>query len=196
MSYTVDFDTGSSDLFVPSTSCGQTCSGHTQYNSSASLTSQDLKYTFTLTYADGSTVNGKEYTDVVTVAGLTVREAVLPFHFPTKHPHILPQADSQTLGAATQYSIGFTSAYFPPDGLMGMAFESISVYDASPTFQSLIDQGQVDSPMFGVKLATSGSELFLGGVNPKYNKDTDFTWVTLPSEVCHITSSVVRESCV
>jgi hypothetical protein len=78
---------------------------------------------------------------------------------------------------------------------MGMAFQSLSVYHASPTFQTLINEGAVTSPVFGFKLATSDSELFLGGVNPDY-EDADFTWVTLSNAVCHITSSVIRKSCV
>jgi cathepsin D len=68
----VDFDTGSSDLFVPSSSCGSTCSGHTTYNPNASNTSQDLGQNFSLSYGDGSTVSVEIYTDVVNIAGLTV----------------------------------------------------------------------------------------------------------------------------
>ena len=68
---------------------------------------------------------------------------------------------------------------------MGMGFESISVYDANPTFQTLISEGAVDSPMFGIKFSTSGSELFLGGVNDKLFVG-DITWVQLSNEVCHI----------
>lgn len=46
-----------------------------------------------------------------------------------------------------------------------MAFESISEFNASPVAQSLIAHGQTDEPVFSFKLARSGSELFLGGVN-------------------------------
>lgn len=46
-----------------------------------------------------------------------------------------------------------------------MAFPEISVFGANPVFQTLIAQGQPTSPVFGVRLATSGSELFLGGVD-------------------------------
>ncbi|KAI0267796.1 aspartic peptidase domain-containing protein [Gloeopeniophorella convolvens] len=99
--YTVDFDTGSSDLFVPSSSCGSTCSGHKKYTPSSSSTSKDLKKKFSLAYGDGSTVSGEQYSDTVSLAGLT--------------------AKTQTLGAASQYSEGFESDEFPPDGLMGMA---------------------------------------------------------------------------
>ena len=64
-----------------------------------------------------------------------------------------------------------------------MGFKSISAYGANPLFQTLIAEGKVASPVFGFKLATSGSELVLGGVNPEYNED-DFAWVPLSNEVC------------
>jgi cathepsin D len=68
---------------------------------------------------------------------------------------------------------------------MGMGFKSISVYNADPTFQTLVAEDVVDCSMFGFKFATSDSELFLGGVNPDYNEDS-FTWVPLSNEVCLI----------
>ena len=70
------FDTGSSDLFIPSTACGESCNGHKLYNPSASSTSKDLEKEFALTYRDGSEVNGEQYTDVVAIAGLVVRATV------------------------------------------------------------------------------------------------------------------------
>ena len=73
VSYTVDFDTGSSDLFVPSKNCSSSCSGHKAYDPSASSTSHDLGKTFSLTYGDGSTVSGEQYGDNVIIAGLVVR---------------------------------------------------------------------------------------------------------------------------
>jgi len=95
----------------------------------------------------------------------------------------------QTIGAATQYSTGFESGQFPADGLMGMGFQSISVYNASPPVQNLKSQGVLTEPMFGFKLATSGSELFLGGVNPAYDINK-FTWVPVTTEVCHVFTCV------
>ena len=68
----VDFDTGSSDLFLPGPDCGSTCSGHTTYDPSSSSTSKDVGKSFSLAYGDGSTVSGEQYTDTVSIAGLTV----------------------------------------------------------------------------------------------------------------------------
>ncbi|KAG8797102.1 hypothetical protein FRC20_005065, partial [Serendipita sp. 405] len=159
VTYTVDFDTGSSDLFLPSSSCGSTCSGHTAYKSSSSSTSKSLGKKFSLSYGDGSTVSGDQFKDTVKIAGLT--------------------AKSQTLGSATQYSDGFSSANFPADGLMGMGFQSISEYNAPPVFQTLVSGGQTSSGVFAFKLDESGSELTLGGLNsalysgtPVYSKVT------------------------
>ncbi|KIJ14858.1 hypothetical protein PAXINDRAFT_180872 [Paxillus involutus ATCC 200175] len=143
--YTVDFDTGSSDLFLPGPDCGSNCSGHAVYNPWSSSTSQDLGKTFSLRYGDGGTVIGEQYSDTVSIVGLV--------------------APDQTLGAASQYSSGFGSSEFPADGLMGMAFQSISVYKASPVFQTLVSEGQVDESVFAFKLAAFGSELFIGGTN-------------------------------
>ncbi|KAH7919101.1 acid protease [Leucogyrophana mollusca] len=159
--YTVDFDTGSSDLFLPGPACGSSCNGHTKYDPSSSSTSKDLGKTFTLKYGDNSTVSGEQYTDTVAIAGLT--------------------ATTQTLGAATTYSDGFQSSNFPADGLMGMGFESISVYNAEPVFQSLVAQGETTESVFAFKLAAVGAELFLGGTNPDLHVG-DFTYTGVIQE--------------
>jgi len=152
----VVFDTGSSDLFLPSPGCGVNCLRHTLYDPGASSTSRSLFKTFSLSFQDGSTAHGEQFTDVVRIAGLT--------------------ADTQTLGAATSVSsFGFT---FLADGVVGLAFQSISGFNATPVFQTLISESVLDSPVFGFKLATSGSELFLGGTNSKLYTG-DFTWVPL-----------------
>jgi cathepsin D len=117
-----------------------------------------------LTYGDGSSVQGEEYTDTVTVSGLT--------------------ATGQTLGAATTYSTGFSSTYFPPDGLMGLAWEQLSVYGANGFFQTLVAEGKVTSSVFGFKLATSGSELYLGGVDTSLYTGS-VTWTPVTQEVRH-----------
>ncbi|KDQ20078.1 hypothetical protein BOTBODRAFT_101585 [Botryobasidium botryosum FD-172 SS1] len=140
--YTIDFDTGSSDLFIPASSC-MNCGSHTHYNPRLVSTSKYLGKTFQLVYGDGSTTSGELYSDTVTVAGLT--------------------ATDQTLGAATSYSTSFETG--PADGLMGLAFPSLSTYPASPFFNTLVSQKKVSAGVFSFFLAESGSELYLGGSN-------------------------------
>jgi cathepsin D len=90
VSYTVDFDTGSSDLFVPSKSCGSSCSGHNAYDPSASDTSRDLRKNFSLAYGDGSTVSGRQFADYVTVSGLVVRGSMFFFSYPLMRSRVSP----------------------------------------------------------------------------------------------------------
>jgi len=63
---------------------------------------------------------------------------------------------------------------------MGMAFANISAFGAIPVVQTLIAEGQVSDPVFAFKLASSGSELRIGGVNTAlYTGSFTYTPITL-----------------
>ncbi|KII94327.1 hypothetical protein PLICRDRAFT_101811 [Plicaturopsis crispa FD-325 SS-3] len=159
VTYKVDFDTGSSDLFLPGPDCSENCDGHKAYNPKASSSSSDVGKDFSLQYGDGSTVSGEQYNDAVTISGLTGSKA--------------------TVGAAKQYSTGFSSKQFPADGLMGMGFKSISEYNADPVFQVLMKDGQTDKGEFGFKLSKSGAGLTVGGTDSSaYSGDFTYAKVT------------------
>lgn len=143
--FNVDFDTGSSDFFLPGPNCDSSCDGHTVYDTSSSSTATNQNQKFSLAYGDGSTVEGDIFTDTFTIAGL--------------------KATKQAIGAATTYSSGFSADNFKPDGLVGMAFKQISDFGDDPLFQTLVSQGVTTSPEFAFELSKSGAELFLGGVN-------------------------------
>jgi len=149
VSFAIDFDTGSSDLVLPETACGPNDTQSVKYHPDASSSSHDLGKNFTLKYGDNSTTSGEQYTDTVQISGMT--------------------ATNQTLGAATTCSDGFLEDF---DGLAGLGFQKISRYNASSLFQTLVNQGQADEPVFAFKLAKEGSELFLGGTNKKLYKGT------------------------
>ena len=59
-SFTIDFDTGSSDLWDPSTSCSS-CGSHNKYDPSTSGTKESGS--LSISYGDGSTASGDPYTD-------------------------------------------------------------------------------------------------------------------------------------
>jgi len=134
---------GSSDLFIPALTCSG-CPEHARWDPASSRTAGAKGLTFELEFSDGAAVSGDQYIDNVTIAGLS--------------------ADVQTIGAATSYSTNINMG-FPPDGMLGLAFQSMSSYPASSLFESLVHEGKVTEPVFSIKLTSDGGELYLGGTN-------------------------------
>jgi len=160
VSYVIDFDTGSADLWVPSSSCtSAACTAHTRYNAAKSSSSVATSKTFSISYGDGSSTSGTVYKDTVSVGGLTVA--------------------AQSLGAATTLSADWKDD--PMDGLLGMGYQSISAIGAPPFFQSLVAAGSVASGQFSMQLTASDSELYLGGMNAARFTGTT-TWAPVTSK--------------
>ncbi|KAF8839262.1 acid protease [Paxillus ammoniavirescens] len=169
--FTVDFDTGSSDLFVPDRTCVTviTCDGHMRYDPFNSSTSQNLISPFELTYGSGQTV-GLQYSDTVVVGGYKV--------------------PNQTFGSAEIYSPQFSkegtpltgSGGYNPDGLSGLAFPELSALENIPLMQALNESNQLPQKVLSFKFSTvqGQSELTIGGTNTALFKNDTlvFTPVT------------------
>ncbi|CAE7120687.1 unnamed protein product [Rhizoctonia solani] len=158
--FVVDFDTGSSDLWVPSSTCvAQRCSSKNTFDASKSSSSKQQEGEFRITYGDGSGVSGPVYADIVTVAGLS--------------------AEGQLFSPINKTD-GMED--YGTDGLMGLAFKSISQLNAPTFIDTLFSQKKISSPTFSMRLASGpGSELYIGGTNPsKYVGDV--TYVPLESQ--------------
>ncbi|KAG9124711.1 Type I transmembrane sorting receptor [Ceratobasidium sp. 392] len=156
--FLIDFDTGSADLWVPSSTCtAGGCKGHKSFDASKSSTVKPQSGNFSISYGDGSTSSGPIFSDTVTIAGLTANE--------------------QFFSPVTSESDSF--AQDPSDGIMGLAFSSISNI-GKPTFiENLKSAGAIQSAIFAFKLASTGSELFIGGTNSElFTGDITFSPLT------------------
>ncbi|CAG9840533.1 unnamed protein product [Diabrotica balteata] len=161
--FNVIFDTGSTDLWVPSSKCkvhaGQAngCQNHKQYDSSKSSTYQENGGYFSIQYGSGS-LSGFLSQDSVEVGGLPVKN------------QIFAEATDET-------SQSFVTSTF--DGILGLAYPQLSDQNIPPVFQNLIDQGVVDKPVFSFYLSQEANgdkgELLLGGSDSKYYKG-DFAY--------------------
>ncbi|KAJ0041655.1 hypothetical protein NL108_009069, partial [Boleophthalmus pectinirostris] len=152
--FTVLFDTGSSNLWVPSVHCSfldLACWVHRRYNSKKSSTYVQNGTQFSIRYGRGS-LSGFISGDTVSVAGL-------------------PVPKQQFGEAVKQPGITFAVARF--DGVLGMAYPSISVAKVTPVFDSAMAAKLLPQNVFSFyisrdPLAAVGGELILGGTDPQY----------------------------
>ncbi|MCQ7632691.1 pepsin-like aspartyl protease, partial [Salmonella enterica] len=161
--FTVVFDTGSSNLWVPSIHCKLldiACWIHHKYNSGKSSTYVKNGTSFDIHYGSGS-LSGYLSQDTVSVpckSELSGSGGI--------------KVEKQVFGEATkQPGITFIAAKF--DGILGMAYPRISVNNVLPVFDNLMEQKLVEKNIFSFYLnndpsSQPGGELMLGGIDSKY----------------------------
>ena len=157
--FKVIFDTGSSNLWVPSSSCDKSkypsCANHTLFNHSKSSTYVSNGKTFTLPYGSGVCA-GKLSEDTMTWANYSVPNVV--FGEVTDEP-------------------GQVWEIVPFDGICGMGLPGIAVDQVETPFQYLMSAVQLQSNVFSFYLSSDGKDtsvLTLGGSDTNYYKG-DFT---------------------
>jgi len=163
--FKVIFDTGSSNLWVPSSKCTQiSCKLHHRYNAEKSSTYKANGTTFEIEYGSGN-ISGYVSNDVVGLADVTVK--------------------NQDFAEVTHESgMAFTLGKF--DGILGLAFDTISVGHATPVWYNMMAQGLVDKKMFSFWLARNttgmmGGQLTLGGYDKTLFKG-DLQYVPLAAK--------------
>ncbi|RYO73890.1 hypothetical protein DL766_009248 [Monosporascus sp. MC13-8B] len=149
--FKVILDTGSSNLWVPSSKCGSiACYLHNKYDSSASSTYKANGSDFEIRYGSGS-LSGFVSQDEVTIGDITVT--------------------GQDFAEATSEP-GLAFAFGRFDGIMGLGFDRLSVNGIVPPFYNMVNQKKIDDAVFAFYLSgESGgddSEITFGGVDDSH----------------------------
>jgi phytepsin len=162
--FSVIFDTGSSNLWVPSSKCSTyniACRLHNKYNHGKSSSYSEKDEEIQIRYGSGA-ISGFVSRDDVAIGDLV--------------------AKGQDFAEATQEpGLAFVFAKF--DGILGMGFPELAVNDLQPVFNTLVEQDKVKRPMFAFWLNRDpnssegpGGELSLGGIDERHYRGK-LTWL-------------------
>uniref|UniRef100_A0A8D2D8N7 Peptidase A1 domain-containing protein n=1 Tax=Sciurus vulgaris TaxID=55149 RepID=A0A8D2D8N7_SCIVU len=159
--FTVVFDTGSSDLWVPSVYCdSEACEKHRRFDPTKSSTFQNLSQPLFVQYATGMVLGFLGY-DTVTVSDIV-------------DPH-------QTMGLSTQEP-GDIFTYSAFDGILGLAYPALASKGSVPVFDNMMNRHLLAQDLFSVYMSRNGqgSMLTLGAIDPSYYTGSlDWVPVTL-----------------
>ncbi|KAJ2489376.1 aspartic proteinase precursor [Coemansia sp. RSA 2050] len=149
--FSVVFDTGSSDFWIPSIDCDSiACSVHSRFNHSASASYVTSHLPFSLNYGTGGLI-GQVGSETLRVGNVSA---------PGLH-----------VGLATHMGRFFRTTQF--DGVLGLGFPKLSRIQADPPLYTMIQEGLLEKPVFsfwvreGKNGQHAGGEVVLGGVNEK-----------------------------
>jgi len=161
--FQVVFDTGSSNLWVPSSQCTNCGITKPKYDHTKSSTYVANGTVFNITYGSGPVSGFLSYDNLAWGT------------------NVIKKTEFAEITDVTGLGAGWFAGKF--DGILGMAFQSISVDNIITPFQLLVNQGLVSSPVFGFYLSTDTTaigELTLGGTDSSHYSGA-LTWVDLTS---------------
>lgn len=148
--FMVVFDTGSSNLWVPSSKCllSINCYFHSRFKARLSSTYTKIGIPCKIHYGSGS-ISGVFSLDNVKAGDIVVK-------------------DQEFVEARKEGFLAFLAAQF--DGVLGLGFEDIAVGGATPLWYNMVEQGHVAQQIFSVWLnrdptSTVGGEIVFGGLD-------------------------------
>ncbi|KAK9048806.1 hypothetical protein SSX86_032227 [Deinandra increscens subsp. villosa] len=154
--FNIIYDTGSSNLWVPSSKCffSMSCYIHSKYSSRMSVTYKRNGQYAAIGYGSGA-ISGFFSKDTVKVGDLVLKE-------------------QEFIEATNEPGLTFMSGKF--DGILGLGFREFSVGNVTPVWDNMVNQGLVKDPLFSIWLnrdaanEEKGGEIVFGGVDPQHYK--------------------------
>ncbi len=158
----VIYDTGSSNLWIPSVDC-PSCGAHPRYNAKASSTYEEDGREFRIEYGSGP-VSGHFSKDVVSLGGLQVEQVF---------------AEAQDVSG-----LGMAYMFGKFDGILGCGWDTISINKIPTPMQTLFADGKIKENLFSFYLSKQAGvdgALYLGEID-KTKFQGPIQWVPLNSE--------------
>ncbi|CAM9834704.1 unnamed protein product [Bubo scandiacus] len=147
--FTVVFDTGSSNLWVPSVSCASlACQNHQMFNPSQSSTYKRTGQNLSIQYGTGA-MEGTVGSDTVILASLV-------------------DINQQFGLSTTEPGQFFVHVKF--DGILGLGYPNLAADGITPVFDNLVNESLLEENLFSVYLSreTTGSVVIFGGIDESY----------------------------
>ncbi|NXF22121.1 PEPE protein, partial [Rhodinocichla rosea] len=147
--FSVVFDTGSSDLWVPSVSCPSlACQTHRVFDPSQSSTYKSTGLSLSIHYGTGE-MEGIVGSDTVTVASLV---------------------DTNQLFGLSTAEPGQFFVHVQFDGILGLGYPNLAADGITPVFDNLVNQSLLQENLFSVYLSreAAGSVVIFGGIDESY----------------------------
>ncbi|KIJ56663.1 hypothetical protein M422DRAFT_22812 [Sphaerobolus stellatus SS14] len=148
--FKVVLDTGSSNLWVPSSKCTSiACFLHSKYDATSSSTYKANGTEFNISYVSGS-LEGYVSNDVLTIGDISIK--------------------GQDFGEAVKEP-GLTFAFGKFDGILGLAYDTIAVNRMTPPFFHMVNKKLIDQKVFTFRLGSSeddAGEVVFGGIDKSH----------------------------
>ncbi|KAL9314557.1 hypothetical protein ACSQ67_020009 [Phaseolus vulgaris] len=161
--FNVVFDTGSSNLWVPSSKCifSIACYFHSKYRSKISSTYTEIGTPCTIPYGEGS-IYGFFSQDNVQVGDVIIK-------------------DQEFAEITREGSLALSA--LPFDGILGLGFQDASIGKVTPVWYNMIEQGHICHKIFSLWLNQDpteemGGQIVFGGIDYRHFRG-DHTYVPL-----------------
>ncbi|KAF1800791.1 aspartic peptidase domain-containing protein [Mucor lusitanicus] len=196
--FAVTLDTGSADLWVPSTQCPASSCPFYRFDTSNSSTFKTLNKPFGIQYGIGS-VNGTYATDTVSVGGASIPNQQFGLASITQDI-MQPNPSAGGVGSNTPEPFNTSSTNVEANGILGLGYPSLTQANSqgegayNPFVFNLAAQNVIKEPIFSIFLNSISEpnwsgEIIFGGIDQS-KFDGELTYLPVASLTTRSSSGI------